>query len=129
MDGDSRVIDLDANFLVDALAPGSREEAIVSAWIASGETLGISAVAWGEFLCGPLTPELDAAARELLPEVRPLDRFDAEAAAELFNLSGRRSRSFADCCIAASAISVGAKLATSNVDDFRRMIPHGLQLA
>src|SRR3954471_15731162 len=94
----NRMIDLDANFLIDALEPGSPEETRVSVWLASGESLGVSAVAWGEFLCGPVTPELEAVARELLPEVRPLDQVDAESAAELFNLAGRRSRSFADCC-------------------------------
>jgi predicted nucleic acid-binding protein len=129
MEGGSRVIDLDANFLVDALSPESPEATVVAAWMASGESLGISAVAWGEFLCGPLTAQLEAAARELLPEVRSLEQADAETAAELFNLSGRRSRSFADCCIAACAIGVDARLATSNEDDFKRIVPHGLQLA
>jgi predicted nucleic acid-binding protein len=129
MDEGSPVIVLDANFLIDALAPGSPEATIVSEWMAVGESLGISAVAWGEFLCGPLTPEVEAAARELLPEVRSLDQVDAESAAQLFNLAGRRSKSFADCCIAACAIRAGASLATSNEDDFKRMVAHGLQLA
>jgi predicted nucleic acid-binding protein len=123
------VIDLDANFLVDALTPENPQASVVAAWMASGEILGVSAVAWGEFLCGPLTSEVEAAARELLPEARPLDQVDAERAAELFNRTGRRSRSFADCCIAASAIRSGARLATGNYDDFKRMVPHGLQPA
>ena len=54
---------------------------------------------------------------------------DAEKAARLFNLTGRRSKSYADCCIAAVAIRLGAPLATSNRDDFTPMVPHGLILA
>ena len=60
---------------------------------------------------------------------RDLLEVDAERAAHLFNETGRRSKSFADCCIAAAAVRAGAKLATSNEDDFKRMVPHGLQLA
>jgi predicted nucleic acid-binding protein len=123
------VIDLDANFLIEVLSPDSAAAAKVAVWKASGEKLGMSAVAWGEFLCGPLTTQEEAVARKLLPRARPLTRVDAERAAHLFNQTGRRSRSFADCCIAASAISADAQLATSNEDDFKRMVPHGLQLA
>ena len=123
------MVDLDSSFLINSLAPESPEAVRVLEWLASGEALQISAVAWGEFLCGPLNPEDEAYARRILPPARPLERIDAERAAHLFNETGRRSRSFADCCIAASAIRIGAHLATGNEDDFKRMVPHGLQLA
>lgn len=123
------MIHLDTNFLIDALVLGSQQEARLVGWLSTGETLGISAVAWGEFLCGPLSPAADALARQLLPVAEPLMRVDAEQAAELFNLTGRRSKSYADCCIAAVAIREKAGLATGNVSDFAPFAAHGLRIA
>ena len=54
---------------------------------------------------------------------------DAEKAAQLFNLTGRRSRSLADCMIAAVAIRSGAKMATINAAHFQPFLAHGLVLA
>jgi predicted nucleic acid-binding protein len=96
---------------------------------AAGERVGISAVAWGEFLCGPLSAGVETLARQLLPAPEPLISADAERAAQLFSATGRRSRSFADCCIAAVALRVGSRLATSNTADFQPFVPHGLVLA
>ncbi len=56
------MIHLDTNFLIDALVPGSAQEAQLVGWLGAGETLGISALAWGEFLCGPLSPAAEALA-------------------------------------------------------------------
>lgn len=123
------MIHLDTNFLIDALVAGSSQESQMIAWLSAGETVGISAIAWGEFLCGPLSPIAEAFARQLLPNAEPLDRTDAELAARLFNATGRRSKSYADCCVAAVAIRMKASLATSNVNDFKPMIAHGLVLA
>ncbi|MEY2880964.1 MAG: hypothetical protein RLZZ15_3344 [Verrucomicrobiota bacterium] len=123
------MIHLDTSFLIDALVPGSGQEAQLVNWLAAGETLGISAVAWGEFLCGPLPSAAETLARQLLPNVESLERSDAEKAAELFNVTGRRSKSYADCCIAAVAIRSRVPLATGNRSDFLPMIPHGLILA
>ena len=89
----------------------------------------MSALAWGEFLCGPLSETAEAFARQLLPIAEPLDRSDAEKAAVLFNLTGRRSKTYTDCCIAAVAIRLQAPLATSNRSDFTPMTAHGLMLA
>ncbi|MCX6969623.1 MAG: hypothetical protein NTV93_05630 [Verrucomicrobia bacterium] len=44
------MIHLDTNFLIDALLPGSTQEAQLVGWLNAGETLGVSTVAWGEFL-------------------------------------------------------------------------------
>jgi len=123
------VIHLDTNFLIDALVAGSLQEAQLVAWLSMGETAGIGALAWGEFLCGPLSPAAEALAQQLLPSALPPEQADAEKAAELFNLTVRRTRSFADCCIAASAIRSGARLATSNHADFDALIRQGLVLA
>lgn len=98
-------------------------------WLSAGELVGMSALAWGEFLCGPLSETAETFARQLLPIAEPLERSDAEKAAELFNLTGRRSKTYTDCCIAAVAIRLQAPLATSNRSDFTPMTPHGLMLA
>lgn len=123
------MIHLDTNFLIDALVPGSAEESKILGWLGVGETLAVSSIAWGEFLCGPLSPAAEAFARQLFPAADALERADAEKAAELFNQTGRRSKSFADCCIAAVAIRKHARLATGNNEDFKSMLPHGLKLA
>jgi predicted nucleic acid-binding protein len=123
------MVHLDTNFLIDALVPGSPQEAQLVAWLSAGETIGISSLAWGEFLCGPLSVAAEALARRLFPHAATLDRMDAERAANFFNLTGRRSKSYADCCIAAVAMRVQAVLATSNRCDFLPLVPHGLVLA
>ena len=123
------MIHLDTNFLIDALVPGSEQESRMVGWLSANESMGVSAVAWGEFLCGPLSDSAEALARQLFPNAEPLDGSEAELAAKLFNATGRRSKSYADCCIAAVAIHVSAALATSNLDDFKPMTAHGLVLA
>ena len=123
------MVHLDTNFLIDALVSGSSQEAQLVKWLASGEPLRTSAVAWGEFLCGPLSAAAEALARRFFPNAEAFEQADAEKAASLFNLTGRRSKSYADCCIAAVAIRAHAALATSNRDDFLAMVPHGLLLA
>lgn len=58
------MIHLDANYLVDALVSGSQAEAKIVNLMSAGEQLVMSAVAWGEFLCGPLTSPAESAARQ-----------------------------------------------------------------
>jgi len=47
----------------------------------------------------------------------------------VLNRTGRRTKSFVDCCIAATAIRVSAPLATSNPVGFLPLAAHGLVLA
>jgi predicted nucleic acid-binding protein len=123
------MIFLDTNFLIGLLMPGTAFDRRTRQWLAAGETLGISTIAWSEFLCGPLSLDDAAAAAELLPDPEPLLPADAARAAELFNATGRRRGSLADCLIAATCLRLGAPLATDNTDDFRRFEAMGLRLA
>ena len=123
------MIHLDTNFLIRALVPTSAEEAKLQAWLKDGEDLGISCVAWSEFLCGPLTSRDEEYARLLLTALEPFRESDAHKAAELFNATGRRSRSLADCQIAAVALRGEARLATDNITDFTLFQSLGLTLA
>jgi predicted nucleic acid-binding protein len=123
------MVHLDTNFLIDALVPGTPQEAQLVRWLATGKPIGMSSLAWGEFLCGPLSSSAEAMARRLFTQTNSLERLDAEKAASLFNLTGRRAKSYSDCCIAAVAIRAEAELATSNRRDFTPMVTHGLLLA
>lgn len=123
------MVHLDTNFLIQALVAGSAPEAKLVGWMSSGEQIGISTIAWSEFLCGPLASQDEALARSFLTAPETFLAQDARRAADLFNVTGRRSRSLADCQIAAVALRLGARLATTNVADFAPFQAHGLLLA
>ena len=123
------MIHLDTNFLIQALVPSSAAEAKLQTWKKDGEALAISSIAWSEFLCGPLTQNDETLAQMLFPAPEPFLPSDAHKAAELFNATGRRSRSLADCQIAAVALRCDARMATANASDFTPFQTHGLTLA
>lgn len=123
------MIHLDTSFLIRALGRGSTEDRALRGWLSAGEGIAISAVAWGEFLCGPLGPDETSLAAEVVGDPVPLDAAAAALAADLFNRSGRRRGSMLDCFIAAAALASGARLATTNQADFRRFDEAGLVLA
>ncbi len=122
------MIHLDTNFLIQSLAAGSAAEEKLQRWLRAPEALGISSIAWSEFLCGPLTQQDEALAHLVLPAPESFLASDAHKAAELFNATGRRSRSLADCQIAAVALRCNARLATSNISDFALFQSFGLSL-
>jgi predicted nucleic acid-binding protein len=123
------MIHLDTNFLIQGLVPNSAAEAQLRTWRRDGEALGISSISWSEFLCGPLTLAEEALAHVLFPAPEPFLASDAYKAAELFNATGRRSRSLADCQIAAVALRCEARVATGDISDFTLFQSHGLILA
>jgi predicted nucleic acid-binding protein len=123
------VIHLDTSFLIRALASGSPEDGSLRRWLRAGEPLAMSAIAWAEFLCGPLSEEDRSLAVAVVSERVPFTAEDAGLAARLFNESGRRRGSLVDCMIAASALNARASLATANTPDFRRLAASGLVLA
>lgn len=124
------MIHLDTHYLIQGARVGSPENLTLESWIQSGEPLAISALAWMEFTTGPLDSEADAHARILLGErIVPFGAREAELAARLFNLTGRRRGLRYDSMIAAVAINAGAELATANRADFTVFESHGLRLA
>jgi predicted nucleic acid-binding protein len=122
------LIHLDTSFLIGGLVPGSDRDGRLREWLRSGETLGISAVAWAEFLCGPVAPDQVRLAQRFVEARIPLTEEDAVHAAALFNGSGRRRGSLVDCLIAATAVRRDATLATANPADFRRLRVDGLRI-
>lgn len=123
------LLHLDTSFLVRALAAGTPESRRLGGWLGQSALLGLSVVAWAEFLCGPLDEEQVALALAVVGDPVPLSADDARLAARLFNTTGRRRGSLSDCLIAATAIRTGAALATSNPRDFTRFSTSGLALA
>jgi hypothetical protein len=47
------MIHVDTGFLIGALRRGSLEDRRLRRWLSDGEPVGISAIGWAEFLCGP----------------------------------------------------------------------------
>ena len=50
------MIHLDTNYLIGLAVQGAAAALDVDGWLAEGETLAASAIAWAEFLNGPVTP-------------------------------------------------------------------------
>lgn len=123
------MIHLDTSFLIGALTPGSREDARLREWIGANEPLGMSTVAWAEFLCGPVDEAALSVASVVVGRQSRFTEETAAIAARLFNGSGRRRGTMVDCMIAATALAEEAAVATSNPDDFRRFEAFGLALA
>jgi predicted nucleic acid-binding protein len=122
-------IHLDTCFLVRALVPGTDADRRLRSWLRDGHRLCMDAIAWTEFLCGPLQPDERRLAEQIVTERVSYTESDAQRAAELFNATGRRRGTLADCMIAAAAAERDAELATLNQDDFRCFEALGLRLA
>jgi predicted nucleic acid-binding protein len=122
------MIHLDTSFLIRSLVPHSPQDKLLREWLAHKASVGLSAVVWAEFLCGPVESRDLELATHVFRDRVPFVSDDAELAARLFNLSGRRRGSLMDCMIAATAMRVGASLATANPGDFRRLESAGLRV-
>jgi predicted nucleic acid-binding protein len=123
------LICLDTNYLVRGLLKGARESAELIQWRQSGEILLSAAPAWYEFLCGPVSGLHIRIVRAFLSGgIVAFEEVQATEAARLFNAIGRIRRLRTDTMIAATAMVAGAALATSNKEDFRAFIPHGLKI-
>jgi predicted nucleic acid-binding protein len=124
-----RAVHLDTSFLIRALVQGSEESTRLRGWLEERRSVAVSALAWGEFLCGPLGAADEAIARRIAPRHVPVGTAEAAEAARLFNRAGRRRGTFADCIIAATAMIDGAELATTDRADLARLVDAGLTLA
>jgi predicted nucleic acid-binding protein len=123
------MIHLDTNYLIGLLVRGSAEAATVDEWLAEGEPLAASAIAWSEFLNGPVTAtEAGQVEAVLQSQIVSFGKAEAALAADLFNHTGRRRGSRFDCLIAATAILHQAGLATVNQSDFKAFTAYGLKL-
>lgn len=124
------MIHLDANYLIAGVDPNSSQGADLRRWLGLGEELSTSAVAWMEFMTGPVRPQTVVAVRQMLEErIVPVGREETDLAAQFFNSIGRKRSMRYNCLIAATAVQAGARLATANSVDFQAFIPHGLELA
>ncbi|HWC60482.1 MAG TPA: PIN domain-containing protein [Verrucomicrobiae bacterium] len=123
------MIHLDTNYLIGLLVRGSKEAADVDQWLASGESIAASAVAWSEFLNGPVSAsEIAQVETVLQSQIISFGKIEATLAADIFNKTGRRRGSRFDCLIAATAIAGQARLATLNQSDFKPLTAYGLKL-
>ena len=114
------MIHLDTNYLIGLPVEGSAAALEVDGWLAAGESLAASAIAWTEFLNGPVTPlEVSRAEAVLQSRIVPFGQTEAALAAELFNKAERPRGSRFDCLIAATAIRTQAHVATINQLDFK----------
>jgi predicted nucleic acid-binding protein len=117
---------LDTNYLINLLVPGSKEAELITAWYPEND-LCTSAIAWYEFLCGPVDDESITLVRSLLRDrILPFTADQASESARLYNLVNRQRRLRVDAMIAAAAIITNAELATANVQDFAAFKPFGL---
>ena len=123
------MIQLDTSFLIRALVPGTPEDRRLREWIQDRTAVAMSALAWAEFVCGPISPAVISASSRLLGDPLPFSAVEATLAARLFNDTGRRRGSLMDCMIAATAIQAGNAIATSHRADFKRFEKFGLVLA
>jgi len=124
------MIHLDTNYLIGLLVRGSAPAADVDKRLAAGESMATSAVAWSEFLNGPVTSvEISRVEAVIQSRIVPFGIPEAVLAADLFNKTGRRRGSRFDCLIAATAILANAQIATVNQSDFKAFLLHRLKLA
>lgn len=123
------MIHLDTNYLIGLMVKGSPQARVVGEWLADGQSLATSSIAWTEFLNGPVSPlEIVHAEAVLQSRIFPFGRPEAVLAADLFNKTGRRRGSRFDCLIAATAILRQSEVATANRADFEAFVLHGLKL-
>lgn len=124
------MIHLDANYLIRGNQSGTPEDADLNRWLEADVMLATSSIAWMEFVSGPVsTAAIESIRHALGDRIVAFTGAEAELAAQLYNMTGRRRSMRYDCMIAAAAISASAELATANQIDFSQFAPHGLKLA
>jgi predicted nucleic acid-binding protein len=124
-----RYIHLDTNLLILMLAPSTGVAIKLAELAVKGNSFCCSAIAWAEFLNGPVNSSQIKAAEDVVQDrILNFTKEDARLAAELFNVGNRKRGTQVDCMIAASVILANGVLATLNKDDFRPFAAKGLEL-
>src|SRR2546430_11021108 len=119
------MIHLDTDYLIGLLVQGSPQALDTDGWLGAGQQLGASAIAWTEFLNGPVTLlEVSRAQAVLQSRIVPFGQQEAILAAELFNKNGRRPGTRFDCLIVPTAILAQSEVATQNQNHFRVFLPY-----
>ena len=122
------MIHLDTNVLI-ALPVLARQRHPLAERLRKGEAVGVSALAWFEYACGPVAEAEQQLVRGAIrAQILPVDEAIADRAATLFNAAGRKRTLRTDSLIAATAILANAELASFNATDFRPFVEHGLRL-
>jgi predicted nucleic acid-binding protein len=124
-----REILLDTNAVIALSDPTHCLFQLIEEVLAQGGRASACVIAWHEYMRGPLTMEdRERALGVIESRIIPLDRPCAEFGAQLYNQTGRRRGSTADCLIASVAIRHNFELVTWNHEDFERFVPMGLSL-
>jgi predicted nucleic acid-binding protein len=124
------MIHLDTNYIIGLVTKESRLGPALQDWLTGGETLAASAIAWSEFVTGPVSAQqIRDASAVLGGRILPFGEREAVIAARLYNHAGRKRALRLDSFIAAVAISSSAPLATENQKDFVGFTDAGLRLA
>lgn len=122
------MIHLDTNALIALPLLAGQGHALAQR-IAEGEPVAASALAWFEYVCGPVEEAEQQLVRAAIGgRILTVDETVAERAATLFNHAGRKRSLRTDSLIAAAAILAGAELASFNSEDFAPFIAQGLSL-
>lgn len=120
---------LDTNILIALLNPDDDAFDFVFSQIKKGHSPVTNSIAWHECIRGPLSNSDSLRLRTILQEsIFSCTAEDAEIAARLFNQTGRRRSSTADCLIVATALRLQCPLFTRNRSDFELFKPFGLKL-
>ena len=124
------MIHLDTNYAIGLVTSPFSLKNQVLAWFKAGEKFSVSAIAWSEFLKGPVAHREVEDVRGIIEgRIKAFDLREAEMAANLFDRTGRKRGTQTDCFIAATAICAGASLATLNRKDFAPFVAAGLRVA
>ena len=123
------MIHLDTNILIDLSSQNSSYLPYLVALEKRGFRFSCSSITWFEFCNGPCTEEQQLVTLRFLDNnIIPFSQHQARLASQLFNQTGRRRSSRADCMIAAAAIHNNAPIATYNHKNFEKFTPHGLKI-
>jgi predicted nucleic acid-binding protein len=124
------MIILDTNYLIAMVRRDRSAGEEIRGWLQRGESLATSAIAWAEFLNGPLgAGEVRRIDSLIEGRIVPFGAEEAACASRLYREASCRREHRLDTFIAATATVANGALATRNRRDFVRFVPLGLNLA